>query len=429
MQPVRIKPGIVLVVSLVLTLLLFVLLAYGQAGNTLQVDYIDVGQGDSILLQASDGTDILIDGGPRSAGPTVVAHLQSKGVDDIKVLILTHGDADHVGGLISVLQSAIPVESVIYNGQHHTTLTYQEFLTETQKRGITPTPAQAGQTYTWGPLDAFVLNPQAVPSAEQNENSVVLLLVYGDTRFLFAGDIGSATEQVLLDAVTGTLTLRYQLPADVLKVAHHGSQYSSSAAFLEAVGAEVAVISVGADNLYGYPAQETLDRLRAAGAQVYRTDQDGTLVISTDGQTYEIIEVDYFVFLPLVIRQVAPAAAPTLTPTPTQEPGTTGDVNIIDIFYDGVIGSQEPDEYVEIRNDDTQPMQLSGWTLRDEANHVFTFPGYIMQPGQVCRIYTNENHPGWCGFSYGSGSAIWNNSGDCAYLNNSQAQEMDQFCY
>jgi competence protein ComEC len=410
-------------VLLVVTFLLLGLLAYGQADNTLQVDYIDVGQGDSILLQASDGTDILIDGGPRSAGPTVVAHLQSKGVDDIEVLVLTHGDADHVGGLISVLQSAIPVESVIYNGQDHTTLTYQEFLTETQKRGLVPTPVQAGQTYTWGPLDASVLNPQAVLDADQNENSVVLLVVYGETRFLFAGDIGSETEQVLLESVTGTLTLRYQLPADVLKVAHHGSQYSSSAAFLEAVGAEVAVISVGADNPYEYPAQETLDRLQAAGAQIFRTDQDGTVVIATDGQTWEVVAVDYFVFLPLIVRLSSPAAAPT------PEPATTGNVNIIDIFYDGIQGRQEPDEYVEIRNDDVRAIQLSGWTLRDEANHVFTFPGHVMQPGQVCRIYTNEDHPGWCGFSYGSGSAIWNNSGDCAYLNDGQAQEIDQFCY
>jgi competence protein ComEC len=423
MQSTSIKPVIVLTTLLVVTFLLFGLLVHGQADNNLQVDYIDVGQGDSTLLQAPDGTDILIDGGPRSAGPTVVAHLQNEGVDDIEVLVLTHADADHVGGLISVLQSAIPVESVIYNGQDHATLTYQEFLTETQKRGLTPTPAQAGQTYTWGPLDVSVLNPQATLDAEQNENSVVLLVVYEETRFLFAGDISSETEQVLLDSVTGTLTLRYQLPADVLKVAHHGSQYSSSAAFLEAVGAEVAVISVGADNPYGYPAQETLERLQAAGAQVFRTDQEGTVVITTDGQTYEVIAVDYLVFLPLIVRQVPPAAAPT------PEPATTGDINIIDIFYDGVQGHQEPDEYVEIRNDDVQAIQLSGWTLRDEANHVFTFPSHVMQPGQVCRIYTNEDHPGWCGFSYGSGSAIWNNSGDCAYLNDSQAQEVDQFCY
>jgi hypothetical protein len=94
-----------------------------------------------------------------------------------------------------------------------------------------------------------------------------------------------------------------------------------------------------------------------------------------------------------------------------------------------VKGRQEPDEYVEIRNDDTRAIQLSGWTLRDEANHVFTFPNYLMQPGQMCRIYTNEYHAEWCGFSYGSGSAIWNNSGDCAYLRNSVGTLIDDYCY
>jgi predicted extracellular nuclease len=110
----------------------------------------------------------------------------------------------------------------------------------------------------------------------------------------------------------------------------------------------------------------------------------------------------YRVCLPLVLRNHPP-------------PGTTGNIDITDIFYDGA-GGAEPDEYVEIRSDDTQPIQLSGWTLRDVANHAFTFPSYVMQPGQVCRIYTNENHPEWCGFNYGSGSAIWNNGGDTAYL-------------
>lgn len=318
MQSVRGKPAVIFTVLLVVTFLLLGLLAYGQTGNSLQVDYIDVGQGDSILLQASDGTDILIDGGPCSAGPTVVAHLQNEGVDDIEVMILTHGDDEHAGGLISVLRSEdINVKSVIYNGQYHATPTYQEFLTETRRRGITPTPVKAGQYYSWGALDAYVFNPQAVLDADPDENSVTLLIVYGDVRFLFTGDIGSDTEQAILDS--GTLKLL--LSADVLKVAHHGSQDSSSAAFLEAVGAEVAIISVGADNSYGYPAQETLDRLQAAGAQVFRTDQDGTVTITTDGQTYKVVEVEYLVFLPLVVRQ--PTPTPTNTPTSTHEPTNT----------------------------------------------------------------------------------------------------------
>jgi phosphatidylserine/phosphatidylglycerophosphate/cardiolipin synthase-like enzyme len=140
---------------------------------------------------------------------------------------------------------------------------------------------------------------------------------------------------------------------------------------------------------------------------------------------------------PTAMPTAAPTSTPTDTPTPTNtptamptsDPPSTGTVVITDIFYDGVEGSQEPDEYVEIRNDDSVAIQLQNWTLRDEANHAFTFPSYLMQPGQTCRIYTNENHPEWCGFSYGSGSAIWNNSGDCADLRDSSGSTIDTYSY
>ena len=242
--------------------------------------------------------------------------------------------------------------------------------------------------------------------------------------FLFTGDITSDAEQTLL----GTGALKQLLPADILKVAHHGSDNGSSAAFLEAVGAEVAVISVGADNPYGHPAQETLDRLEAAKARVLRTDRHDTITVITDGETYEI-SASFVVFLPLALQQEPPTLTPTPTATPIPEPVTSGDINLVTIFHHGFNGSQEPDEYVQVRNDDIQAIQLSGWTLRDLENHVFTFPSYVMQPGQVCRVYTNEYHPEWCGFSYESSSATWNNSGDCAYLRDSTSTMIDVLCY
>ncbi len=118
----------------------------------------------------------------------------------------------------------------------------------------------------------------------------------------------------------------------------------------------------------------------------------------------------------------------TPTNTPTQPIHNTGNVVITYIFYNGA-GQYEPDEYVEIRNDDNFPIQLSGWTLRDMANHNYTFPSYVFQLGQICRIYTNENHPEWCGFNYGSTTAIWNNTGDCGYLRDSANTLIDQYCY
>ncbi|MBU0495889.1 MAG: MBL fold metallo-hydrolase [Chloroflexi bacterium] len=305
----------ILAISLLLVAatLLLSSLAYGSPADTLQVTYLDVGQGDSIWLHATDGTDVLIDGGPVAAGPSVVAYLQDQGLDDIEVLVLTHGDADHVGGLIAVLRSTIPVDQVLYNGLDHTTATYASFLAELQTRGLTPVPAQAGQTYAWGPLDATVLNPQVPGTGDQNEDSVVLAVAYGAVRWLFTGDIGSATEQTILLSDT----LRAGAAADVLKVAHHGSRYSSSAPFLAAVGAELAVICVGADNPYGHPAAETLARLQAAGARIMRTDHNGTIIIHTEGQTFQV-EPHYWVFLPLVARQWPP-----LPDAPVQDPSAT----------------------------------------------------------------------------------------------------------
>ncbi len=143
------------------------------------------------------------------------------------------------------------------------------------------------------------------------------------------------------------------------------------------------------------------------------TTQEGATGIYTE--TCHAITVKYLVYLPLVARDLQPTA-------------TTGNVVITEIFFDGE-GSNEPDEYVEIHNDDTVPVQLAGWTLRDEAEHIFTFPDHVMQPGQVCRIYTNEDHPEWCGFNYGSPSPIWNNTGDAAYLRDSDGTLVDFLGY
>jgi hypothetical protein len=141
-------------------------------------------------------------------------------------------------------------------------------------------------------------------------------------------------------------------------------------------------------------------------------------------------------FLPIIQKQVLilpPSPTATSTPNPTPgytppPPHNTGNIDITTIFYNGS-GTSEPDEYVEIRNNDTFPIQLANWTLRDQANHIYTFPNFIIQVAQVCRIYTNQNHPEWCGFNYGYGSAIWNNTGDCGYLRDSNSTLIDDYCY
>lgn len=188
----------------------------------------------------------------------------------------------------------------------------------------------------------------------------------------------------------------------------------------------------------------------------------GLLAIISFTATAQTPKIAFSVYLPLILRPqetptptIAPTqtATPTLSPTPTftstqtlsptptfsstptqtatpttPPPATTGDIRITTIFYDGS-GTSEPDEFVEIRNYDTSFIQVQNWTLRDLANHIYTFPNFVMAPSQTCRIYTNEIHPDSCGFSYGSASAIWNNSGDTAYLRNSIGTLIYEYSY
>jgi beta-lactamase superfamily II metal-dependent hydrolase len=213
-------------------------------------------------------------------------------------MVLTYADDAHIGGLIDVLNSTIPVESAlyshIYNFEPYQTETFKGIIAEMERRGKPCMAVWAPHTYTWGVLDAVAVNPVPMPTEYPPDNSVVLLVIYSDVRFLFTADITAHAEGILLNREE----VGAWLEADVLKVARHGDGSGSSAPFLEAVDPDLAIISVGDS---GRPAPETLERLRAVGAHVLRTDQNGTIVVTTDGQTYEV-HADYVVLLPMVVR-------------------------------------------------------------------------------------------------------------------------------
>jgi competence protein ComEC len=251
---------------------------------TLRVHFLNVGQGDAILIQSSPGGTALIDGGPRSAGPAVVAYLREQGVEHLDLLIATHAHEDHIGGLINVLR-AFPARRIIDAGVAHTSKTYGDFLTEIESQVLSggcvfETPE--GQTVNLADnVTVTVLGPsQAMNSL--NNSSVVCRLDFGLTSFMFTGDAEEPAERALLMA--GVL-----LAADVLKVGHHGSSTSTSPDFLAAVGPVHAVISVGAGNTYGHPSSITLGRLQAAGATIHRTDMLGHIVFEGDGQSLQIV--------------------------------------------------------------------------------------------------------------------------------------------
>ena len=421
--------GLLIVSGILIFLFVYTVNTIAAPSASLQVSFIDVGQGDSALIQDSSGFDVLIDGGRTSAGPTVVAYLRGQGVDDIDVMIASHADSDHIGGLIDVLEmDDIPVQQVLYNGYPGNTTTWSNFVSAVAAEGLSLTAAQFPMEINWGVTTAYILNPiSGLSNPDQNDVSIVVLLDQDNIEYLFTGDISSTVEATVV--ARGT-----PVAAEILKVPHHGSKYSTSADFLSSVQPDEAVISVGS-NSYGHPTTETLNRLLAAGSRIWRTDEQGTILITSDGFTYTVqgeIPPGEFVFLPLVVRPMqisTPTPTQTPTATPPQPPGTSGNVQITNIFYDGIVSSSEPDEYVEIKNIDKVSIQLLNWTLRDIANHVFTFPNFVIQPNQTCRVYTNQNHPEWCGFSYGSGSAIWNNTGDTAYLRNANGILIDQFSY
>lgn len=258
---------------------------------TLRVFVLDVGQGDATLIRDGLGTDLLVDGGRKSASETVLAALRQLQVDDLEAVLATHADSDHVGGLIDVLLADdIPVESALYNGYPGDTQTWGQFVAAVAAEGLSLLPAQYPGSFAWGTISANVLNPSpGLADPEQNAASLVLRLVFGETEIILPGDIDAGVEADLI--LHGD-----PLEADLLHVAHHGSASATSQAFLEAVRPREAFISVGL-NSYGHPAPEVLQRLEAIGARAWRTDVLGTLVVTGDGQVYQVFPLD--TFLPL----------------------------------------------------------------------------------------------------------------------------------
>jgi beta-lactamase superfamily II metal-dependent hydrolase len=317
-SPIRFAAGIALVC-------LVAVLALGQPGLTgadqpLRVTFIDVGQGDAAWLRTPDGQDIIIDGGRYG---DALAYLQAHGSPDIELMVATHPDADHIGGLVRILES-LPVYRVLRDGQTNDTQTYRDFANLIALKAIPDGRARVPEVYTWGCcVTAHVLNPvEPLAFTDLNNNSVVLKVTYGVIDFLFLGDVETQAE-------TATLARGEDLRAEVLKVAHHGSKSGTTTIFLDAVQPEIAVISVGANNPYGHPALEVLARLKAAGAAVYRTDQLGTITIASDGLTYTVSptqEVTHTVYLPAILKAYSPptpTATPSNTPTDTPTPTRT----------------------------------------------------------------------------------------------------------
>jgi len=282
--------------------------AIGYSSGKLTVHFLDVGQGDSEFIELPDGKTMLIDAGESKYGDTIVNYIKALGYKKIDYLVATHPHADHVGGMTKVVQS-FSIGSVYMPNAVTTTQTYSDLLTAIKSAGLTIKAAKAGvNMFNSNGLTADIIAPVGTSYDDLNNYSAVIKLTYKNNSFLFMGDAEELSEREITASVK----------ADVLKIGHHGSNSSTGQAFLSKVAPKYAVISVGAVNDYGHPAQTTLDKLSAIGAAIYRTDKDGTIVFKSNGTDISISASNY----------ASPSPSPTTKPTPTPTPTPTKPVTI-----------------------------------------------------------------------------------------------------
>lgn len=254
--------------------------AGGDVHSVVKVHMIDIGQGDSILIEAPEA-NVLIDAGENGKGDEVLDYLKAHGVSTLDIVIGTHAHSDHIGGMDDVIKG-INVKKVILPEMSEntipTTKTYTSLLTAVMNKGLKITTAKVGDTYNLGDGAALqIVGPNGV-FEDLNNTSVVCRLTYGENAFLFTGDCEVQAEAAILQRKGITVA------ADVLKVGHHGSDTSTSDEFLEAVAPEIALISVGTGNTYGHPVPSILEKLENRGIEIYRTDLAGSVVVTSDGK-------------------------------------------------------------------------------------------------------------------------------------------------
>lgn len=242
--------------------------------DALYVDFIDVGQADATLIRC-DGHAMLIDAGDNSEGTKVQLYLKKQGVEQLDYVIGTHPDSDHVGGL-DVIITKFDCGRIFAPEVTKDTVTWQEVLDAVDYRGYHLEMPECGETFQLGTAVFEILSPEKEYS-DSNDNSIVIRLEHGENTFLFAADAQES-------AMKSILKSGYDVSCDVYKVAHHGSSGSFLGEFYDAMNPEYAVISCGAGNSYGHPHAEVLNELRSRKIKVFRTDEQGSIQVRSNGK-------------------------------------------------------------------------------------------------------------------------------------------------
>lgn len=421
---------------------------FNTTGN-LTVHYLDVGQGDSELIQFV-GKNILIDGGEVDQGSRVVSYLRSYGVSSLDLVVATHPHSDHIGGLVTVLKT-FPVKNFLDSGQTYSSQTYENLLKLVDQKNINYTVAVRGQKISLDPqLQITVLNPPAQPVDDNvNDNSVVLKITYGEISFLFMGDAETPAEKSMLAS-------GLDLHADILKAGHHGSSTSSSPEFIKAVDPDIKIIEVGANNDYHHPAPKTLNTLMQIGAHiqksaVYRTDLSGTIDITTDGRSYYITtekgsgqssQMNHLTQTAQAnqTKQLVRASPVSQISTGSQvnqpvsmqssmaQPNATYSVAITATQFDAPGDDRKNlnGEWVEIANSGNSPVDMANWILDSSGERVYTFPEFSLASGASAKVFTGKGVDSASELYIGMRSPVWNNKGDTATLKDATGHIVSQ---
>lgn len=246
-----------------------------KTNRELKIHFIDVGQADAILIQQGS-ENMIIDAGNNEDEGILKSYLSDQGIKELKYVVGTHAHEDHIGSMDYIINS-FKVGKVYFPKQTATTKTFENFVGSVKNKGMQLTVPKVGETFKLGEANCTILGPVGSKYEDANDYSIVLKVEFGENSFMLTGDAEAVSEMEMVKGGTN-------LKADLLKIGHHGSKSSTCSNFLSAVNPKYAVISVGKDNSYKHPSQSTMDRLKEKGVQVYRTDENGTIVVTSDGK-------------------------------------------------------------------------------------------------------------------------------------------------